>query len=318
MTAQDGYVWFLPAYMAEKWRSTNGTSYCDKNHVEKMLNGHFFLNHAPFGDENSTMQENKTVKEWKKEYFSRLNSTDIYDINYVGYAYDAFWVYALALDKLNKENPDLLQDNPQNSTKRLIEYIANTSFTGLSGKIKFGEGGSRFSATEIFQHINEKSRVIGSFDPNTTEENGKLTIVGGRFHIDQPKIKWLTPNRKMPNDGTTTCNFEFIANLVGMECTTVHYILIGLLCFILVIIISVASFTYWKRKYDMKLKQSAKVMRNFGIDLLSPKTMPANTLDKWEISKDHVVINRRLGEGAFGNKNSLNFKPLYFVLDLEL
>lgn len=41
-------------------------------------------------------------------------------------------------------------------------------------------------------------------------------------------------------------------------------------------------------------------MRNFGIDLLSMSPMHNNTLDKWEISKDRVVINRRLGEGAFG------------------
>jgi hypothetical protein len=39
-------------------------------------------------------------------------------------------------------------------------------------------------------------------------------------------------------------------------------------------------------------------MKSLGIDLLAAQNM--SSLDKWEISRDRVVINRKLGEGAFG------------------
>lgn len=39
-------------------------------------------------------------------------------------------------------------------------------------------------------------------------------------------------------------------------------------------------------------------MKSLGIDLLSVSTFGG--LDSWEIPKDRVVINRKLGEGAFG------------------
>lgn len=40
-----------------------------------------------------------------------------------------------------------------------------------------------------------------------------------------------------------------------------------------------------------------KIMASLGIDLL-----PSNIacLDKWEIPREFVVVNRKLGEGAFG------------------
>lgn len=41
-----------------------------------------------------------------------------------------------------------------------------------------------------------------------------------------------------------------------------------------------------------------KYMKSMGIDLL-PTTSLAS-LDKWEIARENVVINRKLGEGAFG------------------
>jgi hypothetical protein len=39
-------------------------------------------------------------------------------------------------------------------------------------------------------------------------------------------------------------------------------------------------------------------MMSLGIDLLAAQNM--SSLDKWEMSRDRVVINRKLGEGAFG------------------
>jgi hypothetical protein len=37
-------------------------------------------------------------------------------------------------------------------------------------------------------------------------------------------------------------------------------------------------------------------MQSIGIDLLPT----SSSLDKWEIPREDVVVNRKLGEGAFG------------------
>ena len=51
-------------------------------------------------------------------------------------------------------------------------------------------------------------------------------------------------------------------------------------------------------RYDKKVKLTQRYMKSWGIDLLSASTI--NSLDKWEIARDRIVINRKLGEGAFG------------------
>lgn len=49
------------------------------------------------------MQENLTVGEWRTKYRMKQNNGSE-ESNYAGYAYDAVWAYAYALDKLIKYN----------------------------------------------------------------------------------------------------------------------------------------------------------------------------------------------------------------------
>lgn len=44
------------------------------------------------------------------------------------------------------------------------------------------------------------------------------------------------------------------------------------------------------------METADRFIKSMGIDLLPS----LSDLDKWEIPRDRVVINRRLGEGAFG------------------
>lgn len=220
---------------------------------------------------------------------------------------DAVWVYALALDKLIKESPkNLATLHSQNTTerykttKRFIQIISETNFDGVSGHIQFNDDGARFATVNIMQWLNNETNLVGSFTPNIQQVNNTRMVSGGKFEFDTKKIKWFTPNRIQPHDGTNVCSVGGFAKLLGYDCSHTMLVLTAFLCLLLVILISAASFVFWKRRYDKKLKASAKLMRNFGIDLLSMSSMIPHTLDKFEISKDHVVINRRLGEGAFG------------------
>ena len=51
-------------------------------------------------------------------------------------------------------------------------------------------------------------------------------------------------------------------------------------------------------RYDKKVQITQKYMKSLGIDLLSASNI--SCLDKWEIPREFVVVNRKLGEGAFG------------------
>ncbi|XP_055386456.1 atrial natriuretic peptide receptor 2-like isoform X2 [Condylostylus longicornis] len=302
MTARHGYVWFLPAWISKVWNGDsssitidNMNTTCTKEELSEAVNGHFSLTHSAFAPSDSIMIENKTVHEWKENYLKR--GGEAHFSNYAAFAYDAVWVYALAADKLLHENPSAIYDlRSPDVIKRLSEIISDTDFNGLSGRIRFDEGGSRIDNVDILQWINGKFNHVGTFTPTIDEKSYK--IIGGELALNESNINWLSGER--PKDGAYQCSMATLAEFLQTTCENVNYIVIILSLVVALCVLSTGSFIFWKYRYHAKLKQSAKVMKNFGIDLLSPNAKTYNTLDKWEISKDKVVINRRLGEGAFG------------------
>jgi hypothetical protein len=52
-------------------------------------------------------------------------------------------------------------------------------------------------------------------------------------------------------------------------------------------------------RYDEKVQRTQDYLQAMGIDIMTAKSV-SSALDKWEIQRDRVVINRKLGEGAFG------------------
>ena len=67
---------------------------------------------------DSIMQENKTVREWRESYRNTCRATNTTESNYAGFAYDAYWTYAYALDKLLKENQSYISSmHTESATK---------------------------------------------------------------------------------------------------------------------------------------------------------------------------------------------------------
>lgn len=301
MTAKNGYVWFLPGWFQKNvlnFTRDGMNMTCTEAEMLEMIQGHFSLMHQPYANNDSMMQENITVGEWLKEF--EANQTQSPSV-YSGFSYDAVWVYAIAMDKLIKEDPSALAAlHSEYTTNRLVRLINEIHFEGVSGSVSFGEGATRFPVINVLQWVNGVSNIIGSFYPNITKSSKmqQRKYVNGNLQLSKEKVMWEID--KVPNDGTIICNVDGLAKLLSTDCNNAVYILTTLICMLFVVLVSIASFLYWKRQYDRKLKRSAKVMRNFGIDLLSPSSIRNNTLDKWDVPKERVVINRRLGEGAFG------------------
>lgn len=105
-------------------------------------------------------------------------------------------------------------------------------------------------------------------------------------------VMWMSGEE--PTDGRESCALKGIVDAFGTDCNSFHTTLIIILVVFLAFVCSGLSFVFWKRKYDKKLEKSTQIMANYGL------VVNGVELTKWEIPRESVVINRKLGEGAFG------------------
>ncbi|XP_059485869.1 receptor-type guanylate cyclase gcy-19-like isoform X2 [Neocloeon triangulifer] len=301
MTSKQGYVWFLPLWLQSRWYDTdhfnkrkNETIQCTTAQMIEAINGHLALTHAYYAPDSDAMQEGMSVGDWKNKYEQKCKSKKVEMSNYGGYAYDAVWTYAYALDKLFHENQSYAADlHTALATKSFVKHLSDTDFNGVSGHIKFRNGPSRVSVIHVVQWLNNSTYIVGSFEPNVSESKGE--IIGGRLDLNITALRWLSEDGKMPDDGTEpppSCFVAPIADFFNSSCETA-IIIANLLGFIIVSSMVFIVFFYMKRRYE---RQAKKYMQSMGIDLLPS----ASSLDKWEIPREDVVVNRKLGEGAFG------------------
>lgn len=206
MTARQGYVWFLPLWLNQDWYDPKSRDFpCTKEqmkdvsmsrhplsrrHEKRLLirarfrsqaiDGHLSLSHAYFARDSEVMQEGLTVGQWRRKYDQRCRNTSVETSNYAGYAYDAVWTYALALDRLARENQSYLYElHSEATTRRFVQIISATDFAGVSGRIQFlGGGPSRITVVNVVQWLNGTARNVGYFEPNVS--SAKVDIVGGR------------------------------------------------------------------------------------------------------------------------------------------
>lgn len=101
----------------------------------KAINGHLGLSHAYFARDDDIMQEGITVRKWRERYENRcrMQNQPIEPSNYAGYAYDAMWTYAYAMDRLIRENQSYVFDlHSEHTVHRLTHIISETDFYGVS------------------------------------------------------------------------------------------------------------------------------------------------------------------------------------------
>ncbi|XP_017886547.1 uncharacterized protein LOC108628852 [Ceratina calcarata] len=299
MTAVQGYVWFLPLWLRPEWYDTDQYNKdgeqvpCTTAEMNKAINGHLSLSHAYFAPDDDIMQEGITVRQWRDRYELDCKQRNQPPSNYAGFAYDAMWTYAYAMDRLLRENQSYVFDlHSEQTVTRLTDIIGETDFYGVSGRIKFYGGPSRHSVINIVQFVNNETRLIGNFYPNVSETRHE--VVGGRLDLNMSALVWLSD--KMPDDGSEPpqrCVIAAFADFLDVSCefafVIVNLLGVGVLGMLLII-----AFIIIKKKYEKKVRLHEKYMKSLGLGY------PQDDLDKWEIPRDRVVINRKLGEGAFG------------------
>lgn len=76
--------------------------------IFQAINGHLSLSHAAWAPDSFIMETNQTVKHWKEQF--KVHYPNMSLSSYAGYAYDAVWMFALALEQLSKEDPSALSN----------------------------------------------------------------------------------------------------------------------------------------------------------------------------------------------------------------
>lgn len=192
--------------------------------------------------------------------------------------------------------------------------IEQTDFYGVSGRIKFRGGPSRFSIIKILQWYENDTHLIGEFYPDLTED--KPEILGGELQVISERIRWYTSdgeplihhpgtNRhmfiffssgKVPEDGRLpppVCAIEGVAKMFNVECQTAMIILNVIVAICLGITV-MGVCLYLKIKYDLRVRTQKAYMEQLGIRYEDQKH--TTNLEVFEISKQDVDINRRLGK----------------------
>ena len=118
--------------------------------------------------------------------------------------------------------------------------------------------------------------------------------------LNETQICWRTSTEdkchEKPSDNFQRCGIlSPLSKYLNTECQ----LTIGLTFmngFIVLMMIALGLFFMIKRQYELKMAETEKRMRELA--LVDPLAVLA--LDDWETDRDNVVMNRKLGEGAFG------------------
>lgn len=292
MTSEDGFVWIVPSWLGDynfDSQAPNDPKLdCTRDEIAEMLEHQFSFHFPSFARDDQVLSHlgNKTVGAWRAAYQRSLGK-DVTVSKSAGLIFDAVWTYAFALDRMFRRgvSPARNLHFPDMHTQ-FLEEIKRTNFSGVSGHVNFQEGQSRHPQVILSQWRKDlRLQKIGA-------EHGLLAMA-----LEEGRIHW--PNG-IPSDGRPVCSVQSMADFIHVDCDSAILLLTVLASITGAVLASLAVYIYVRRFYNQKIQLSAQVMRNLGIDLMNTRTAPENLLQDWEIPKDQIMLNRKLGEGAFG------------------
>lgn len=180
-------------------------------------------------------------------------------------------------------------------SSKLVQLITETDFHGVSGHIKFRGGPSRTSIINIMQWYDGDLHNIGQFDPKLNDNSPD--VIGGTLSLNDSLIRWFSA-KKPPDDGSqelSPCPLKDFADFLHVDCE-MALVMLNLFIAVPVLLMLAIAVIMIKKRYDKKVQATHDYMKSLGLDIDLRKV----ELEKWEIPRESVVINRKLGEGAFG------------------
>ncbi|XP_041972926.1 uncharacterized protein LOC121728746 [Aricia agestis] len=306
LTPTAGAVWILPATLPRTWLTPTSTDRCTAERLQEMIDGHLsvvpewmlpWLDNIVVDTDNTQENGSSTIEAadeaWIKRWHTQcryLGAKCTQASPHAALLYDSLKLWAAALSKALVSRPDTLDALHHPSLAReLVMNASKTSYTGLTGDFEWASVGeetegaafARASPMVLLQWNEGKRHVVGRYS------DGQLTL-------QKEFIHWRTPDGRIPDDGDEDCAIRPLANFLHSNCRTA-FVTLGILSLGLVIIALASTALYCKRRAEREYR--ARLERALGLRSLLPKTVG---LDRWEVPRERVVINRKLGVGAFG------------------
>ncbi|KAI1715550.1 7 transmembrane sweet-taste receptor of 3 GCPR domain-containing protein [Ditylenchus destructor] len=181
------YLWILPGYHRSDWwlepeRRTN----CTQQQIDQVLEGHFALEFAPMrGFTNERLVADRSLSSVQRELLESCRNEgqlcEDMDVH-SAYAYDGMWTLALALNQSIYSKNTISAQSPI-SASRLLPIIQNSSFQGLTGKVRF-ENNERLGLVHILQWSNGSYTKVGYFDNAENSFRLRRTVPGWSPPLD--------------------------------------------------------------------------------------------------------------------------------------
>lgn len=351
MTASEGYVWFLPNWFSASWYKTSqqadNMSMCTTEEMIAAINHHFTLEYSYMESQDATKTVGGyTVAEFRARLAEKISKADfdkqrctkgIQEHKYVGYAHDAVWAVALALDRLARNFNGIVPVDQLTKSDDVADtyskYLGELEFQGVSGHIAFN-GSNRVGDIIVRQRVwnvynmsqDPVEEVIGRYETkprmlapaasstgssqqaSSAGGNGAAAVVGSTssayvaaptgLMLSQNNIKWGTPNRRKPSDGAVGyCTLEPIRAVLGFTCERTWLVTIIITAVIACIILVTIACLYVIRFSYSKKLRAEQDTRKRWQMRIGGDIL---SLAEWEMPRANIHLNRKLGHGAFG------------------
>ncbi|XP_050553705.1 uncharacterized protein LOC118273351 isoform X4 [Spodoptera frugiperda] len=284
-----GAVWLLPASLPRRWlRAPAGN--CTQQELRDMAEGHLSVAPAWMADweERGDAPADSEVGAWQRSWRARCSRWQQCGRAPAQAAllYDALRMWDAALRRALRAHPAALDNLHHKSIARaLIEDVTTSSYNGLTGKFEWSgdASGARARLAPV---------VVQQWSNGTRLRLGAWSRAAG-YRAGPRAPRWRTPDGRAPDDGAPHCALQALADVLRADCRAA-VLALAALALAALLGASAAAACHYKRRAERKYRARLAAL---GLARLDPKP---GGLDRWEIPRERVVINRKLGTGAFG------------------
>ncbi|XP_063617249.1 uncharacterized protein LOC134790413 isoform X1 [Cydia splendana] len=282
LTPQAGAVFLLPPLAPSALiRADTDKHPCSTEQLQEMADGHISLRPAWQMD---WMPPADWAERWRTQCrFQPVVGPCSTPTPNAALLYDVLRLWAAALSRLLTRKPSALDDLHQEEIiKSLIADVESPehNYTGLTGQFAWGNG-ARTMPLRLLQW------------DNGTQAYSAVGDWASTLKLTPNAIRWRTLDGLPPNDGVEPCALQPLADALHADCRVALGTLLALLLAGLAAALGGAG---WLLKRRLETRYRARLAA-LGLSTLAPKL---DALDRWELPRERVVINRKLGVGAFG------------------
>ncbi|XP_039764436.1 uncharacterized protein LOC120636932 [Pararge aegeria] len=301
LTPRAGAVWVLPAALPGGGLAGAPGDACDAAQLAEMLDGHLSVApdwalpwlERPDERDNSTEASGPETPEEPGEALRRqwlvrwraqcrlLGLACAHAGPHAALLYDALRLWDAALRALAAARPAALHA-PHDAAlvQALLADATRRAHAGVTGRLAWAPAGAaraRAAPLLLLQWEAGARRAVARWD--------------GRLALGAPR--WRTPDGRAPDDGGDRCALQALADALRCGCRAAAAALGALLLALGAGALAAAALLCRRRAERAHRRR----LRELGLHALLPRGIGP---DRWEVPRERVVINRKLGAGAFG------------------